>query len=626
MLSFESLPAEVVRLLNTPIDVEPTTQPPIELQYLAAARVAGCSQKLSSLKLLLEARLVSRGHPYVSPVNSGAALARYLFRRGDSRVLGLLIETLRARNGAGALSIASKAAGLIAHESRLPDDLVTELLKLAQDASQPEYIRLEAITSISEAAARTGSRVCLQFLKDRVNAARQELKIAAISGLIYAMSDEEFAELGASYWEEKTPKLVHNDTEASRQIAAIYGQLAARDPVRHASRAADALREPTGWISMTVLWGFRNTTPISAGLPEVMSDALARTIVEHESTVYGNLGLIRELALRAPRRFFEENWLRVWDKWMPDSRKELIDAALAAWELIIGEPVLQKRAVEMFEKLRGDSVFAVRRSAARALAEIDPRGLRQWCEDAIASGSINARRIAAYAAGWLPLDSDATLDNTLLRHFLKDDERSVREAAKRARDEARRRKWSAELMDLIRQPHKDPNERVLRGYAASRALANVGDDFDIDSISDMLGEKDMPPNVYFWLKQTRKSLEEQWKKTTGKWPEPWLPWKGTIEHVEGLLVSESEEYAGTFTLWRIEGFGGEASNWGGSAHLESRSGGLSLMFSSRPHLKLRIPGRKEATALIKEAGTSGTLLIGSGPYPSREMESVGGSG
>jgi hypothetical protein len=621
VLSFDKLPKEVVRLLTTPLDVDQSAGPPIELEHLAAARVAGCSQTLSSFELLLNAQMTSKGHPYVSPVNSGAALARHLFEGGDSRVLMLLIDVLRQRTGIGAVSIASKAAGLIARKFPLPTELVDALYDLAKDVAQPVYVRKEALESITEVAARTGHRESLQFLNEFGNASESELRDSAISGLIYALPDYEFFKLGASYWMERVPRLSPNDTESSRRVAAIYGQLAAREPTHHASRAAEAISEPTGWISAAVLWGFANTRRAARELPESMSAALARTILEHESIVYGNLGLIRGLALSAPRRFFQEDWHRVWEKWMPNSRKALVDAALEAWELIGGETVLQDRAVEIFERLRGDPVFAVRRSAARALAKIDPRALRQWCGDAIASGSINARRIAAYAAGWLPADSDATLDNDLLRHFLSDDERSVRESASRARNEARRRKWAVELIDLVRQPHADANERVLRCYAASRALANVGDDSDIEKLSEMLNEKEIAPNVHFWLKQTRKLLEEQWKKTTSEWPEPWLPWKGAIERLEGALISGSEEYVGTFTLWRREGFGQELTEWGGSVLLQSQSGGPKLMFSGGPRLTVRIPGRKEATAHITELGSSGTLLAGSGTYPTLGTDS-----
>jgi hypothetical protein len=93
----------------------------------------------------------------------------------------------------------------------------------------------------------------------------------------------------------------------------------------------------------------------------------------------------------------------------------------------------------------------------------------------------------------------------------------------------------------------------------------VGDDSVIQELSGLLAENDTPPNVYFWLKQTRKALKAKWEKTTRKWPDPWLPWEGRIERLEGDLIVGKTKQRAKFTLWRREGFRNDQPDWGGSA-------------------------------------------------------------
>jgi hypothetical protein len=170
-------------------------------------------------------------------------------------------------------------------------------------------------------------------------------------------------------------------------------------------------------------------------------------------------------------------------------------------------------------------------------------------------------------------------------------------------------------MALIQRPYADPNERVLRGYAASRALALVGDDSDVARLTSVIEADNLAPNVQYWLERTREALEKQWNETTGKWPEPWLPWEGKIENVTGTIISNDETIPAKFTLWLRRGFGEEYTAWGGSVDFEKVSAGLKLMFAGGRKVTLRIQGRRDAEALVSGAGTSGTILLGSGEYP-----------
>ena len=66
---------------------------------------------------------------------------------------------------------------------------------------------------------------------------------------------------------------------------------------------------------------------------------------------------------------------------------------------------------------------------------------------------------------------------------------------------------------------------VLAGIAPEADLATVGDDEDLRALDRLRRNPAYPPNVAYWFERTREELEQQWKKTTAEWPEPWRHWE-----------------------------------------------------------------------------------------------------
>jgi hypothetical protein len=196
------------------------------------------------------------------------------------------------------------------------------------------------------------------------------------------------------------------------------------------------------------------------------------------------------------------------------------------------------------------------------------------------------------------------------------DESSVRSTSEKAREALRFRSWSAELRKRVVALSPDPNEWVLRSYAASRALSHIGDDADIDELRALAAERTTPPNVAYWLSRTAEAIQESWKDRTAKWPGEWLPWQGALEQVDATLSLLNQSLDVRATLWLRRGDPGREPNaWGGVARVREGQG-YSLWFGGGTGgATLTIPGRNPVTVLLVATDGTKMVLRGNDQYP-----------
>jgi hypothetical protein len=283
-------------------------------------------------------------------------------------------------------------------------------------------------------------------------------------------------------------------------------------------------------------------------------------------------------------------------------------------------PSRREQAIELLRRLLQDGTFAVRRSAARSLSHVSETTLVDWCDEAYRSGAIHLRRLAIEAAAWLPIDSEASLDNDVVRRGRADAERSVRDAADRARRDMRRRAWARSLLADMTNGEHDDDRHVHKHYRTSKALVRVGDDDDLRTLNRLRRDPAFPPNVAYWFERTREELEKQWKKTTAEWPEPWRHWDAAIERVQGTLSVGGQDYGVDLHLWHRRGKGAEGiSGWGGAGRMTTDQ--ALLRSPSSDDVTLTVEGGQPARALIVNvthslgAGSAEVVLTGNGPYP-----------
>jgi hypothetical protein len=459
-----------------------------------------------------------------------------------------------------AQTIAVKAISLILGHEPGATGLRERLRDVAADDARQPYVRTEAIVGLLDGPS---SESMVDLFAALSREPDREFKRLAFCGLIMEGRLESYrseCELFAF-----APSANETDTSG----AYVAGMLAATEPGHYEGRATAFIERGSDWAIHGFVTGYRyeRTRPLERS--HEINRALVRKVLLNETEQRANPTFLSDLALIAPREFLSQRWEDVWYNWMPDSRVSIADAI----PLAASNDGITTRAEGLLELLILDDIFAVRRSAARALARLNMIGLANWCNQTLESRTISRRRIAAEAAGWLPVDSGETIDNEQLRIAARDPERTVRSASAKAREALRFRCWSAELRKRIVAPSPDPNEWVLGSYAASRALSHIGDDADIDELRALAAERSTPPNVAYWLSRTAEAIQESWKGRTAKWPGEWLPWQGALEQVDATLSLLNQSLNVRTTLWLRRGEAGrEPSAWGGVAWVREGQG------------------------------------------------------
>ena len=570
--------------------------------FMASARFAASSLHSDSLRLLLNSAPGTDGHPYRQPVRGAARLASWLWTRGETGVFKTLVEGLNSPSLVAQATAVTAISGILAREPGTPG-LREHLRRVAGARDRQSYVRTEAIAGLLHSQPDESTCELLATLLEEPD---PEFKRLGFCGLIMSGRLEPYrseCELFAF-----APSVSENDATA----AFVAGMLVATEPERYQTRAKLLVERGSDWTIHGFVTGYRYHGSGDVASSTEINKALVRRVLLNETEQRANPTFFADLALIAPQDFVDQRWEDVWYNWMPDSRVSIADAI----PLVARNPGLGSRAEDLLKLLILDDVFAVRRSAARAMAGLNAVGLSDWCDQALTSQSISRRRIAAETAGWLPIDSDETLDNEQLRSAARDPERTVRSASAKAREALRLRHWSNELRRRISVPSPDPNKWVREGYAASRALSHIGDDADIDELRALARDSGTPPNVAYWLSRTADAIQKAWNDRTSKWPGAWLPWQGALEQVDATLGLLDQTLSVRTTLWLRRGEPGREPNaWGGVAWVSAGQGYSLWVGDGSGAATLTIPGRTAVRVLL--VATDGTKMVftGNDHYP-----------
>ena len=75
------------------------------------------------------------------------------------------------------------------------------------------------------------------------------------------------------------------------------------------------------------------------------------------------------------------------------------------------------------------------------------------------------------------------------------------------------------------------------------------------------------PNARHWLAKVSEEINTNWKKVTGKWPEPWSHEQGTIEKLDGVIIlGNGTRLNAKLSLWcRYRSGPSDLGEWGGVA-------------------------------------------------------------
>jgi HEAT repeat protein len=573
--------------------------------YLASARVAASSGSILALKRLMHSNGLIDGHPLTVPVAGAVRQAVWLARQHRPQISELLIAGTAGPSPLTQI-VSARALGLLMGNAPI-EQARGPLNALAQNQSAMPYVRRAALVARAALKDEEPRGELRQLLVQSCEDPDASVRFAAVSALV------DMRALGHERRVIEGYALDESAEGNDRHRALLFGQLAAAEPKRYAARAARLIRNADGDTAHAVLDGYQQLQEDGAPLAKNIENAIVARIRRDESEVNADPPMFAALAVLAPDRLLTEPWERVWRRWMPQSRSvfaELVPTAAAR------APNRQNRADDLLHVLIGDPAFGVRRAASRSLGQLRPAALEVWCADAYASGSIHLRCLAMESASWLPIDSEQTLDNALIRVGLVDAERAVRDAAERSKVVMRRKAWARDLLFEIKAGAQDVERHMSAQYRLSTALVRVGDDDDLRELEAMASDVAYPPHVGYWLERTAEELSKQWKRTMEEWPEPWLQWEGAIERVRATVSAKGAHHTVDLHLWRRRAKGAEGfSGWGGAAPLSSGAD-MWQFAQAEDVISIQVENRKPARALVVGLNNKGIVLTGTGPYPS----------
>lgn len=396
----------------------------------------------------------------------------------------------------------------------------------------------------------------------------------------------------------------------------MLGLLAIEDSKRYSAALIDVVLNAEGDAVHQIL-GVVERNPKSKDLKDFVP-ALIQWIFNSQSQRSAETGAFHTLAVISPSLLSTTPWDDHWGRWMPHARAALADAI--GISDLSGDDV--GTALKLLRELLGDSSYAVRRAGAKAYAKLNSAALANICLEWSAHGNADLVQRAAEAAEWLGADNRLTIDNDILRLLMHHPEPSVRSATRRAAKSLRRRIWAKHCLDQILRPRLDANSWVGSGYRYGEALARLGDDDVSDALLTLARDDATPPNVRHWLSGVIKEINRNWKESVSDWPEPWLPWSGTLERMEGNVVIRGERKPATFSLWlRRRRDPSEHSGWGGAMSFDNTPHNFGFLLTGEPGFQIDIPGRTPADALFSATGTDDVwIFVGNGGYPEKAVQ------
>ena len=639
-LAVDPLPDAVLRLVRERLDVPRGGDDPTFLARIAAAEVCRSAATAAGFDALLNCGFTLAGHPLRSTAEAVGEVAAALSSRGEVWVSDRLLDACAQADPPHRRQLAVSGVAGLAGRGLLPRSAAVPVTKLAGDATLPAFARARLVWALGRVAATGPVPEAAPLLLSLAGAADvdEELRYRSLEALTRLGPWGHHEDLFASALDLTRAGGSFRPAAPERYRpwqGYLLAQLVREAPERFATAAADVVLKGTADVAHQLTLALdagRATGAPSAPATPVAPDGLAAAIVERIRGSQGrrlaDTSTFGILARLAPGRYVETKWEDDWNGWMPNARAALADGLQVAAGAA-GEGG-RRRALRLLEDLASDSSYAVRRSAARAFSRVDARALARLCGEWGRSGQTDLRRRAAEAAGWLPFDNDDTLDNETLRQLSTDPEPAVRSAAGAATVEARERAWAAHCLDRVNAARSDDGTRwVLSAFRYGQALSRLGDDEAIERLADLAGGADPPPppNVRHWLGRALKAVEKHWKKSVQEWPEPWLPWSGSLEEVDGTvsLAGATRPTRPTrLSLWlRRRRDPADAAGWGGAFPWDEHGGAFKAFFGGTldSPIRIEIPGRRPAEGLFSSTlSTNLIAFVGTGPYPDPAVE------
>lgn len=690
-LRWTTLPKALFALTEERFDAP--RQPPLDefLSRMGVQRLLASACTRPAFDALLRAGFTMDGDLMAATMRHLGEAAFWLQQEGDQEVLGDLIQQAlqapfaRQREAAaGALRILAERGCISVHH--LPD-----LLTLAQDNGLAAYSRAALVEAIGYLELDTENKVNVltflkeaferfsptQFPRDRVRneydlgwytaetlVKLQQWEVVRAELLNRLCLEDPSPVLNEEPRNKTSPELRIKDrnsldNRSSTVLGLLWRQQVALPDEPWSAVMTDILRYGPLRSTAPLLKQIKEAclegdTAIPPYARQMLGQALLDRIRERQSAARAEVSLFEPLAAISPYHLLTLDWKQLWQDWLPDARLFLAEA-IGTLTLDNLESNLSNRALEFLRGLMGDGTFAVRRAAFRALRAISPSTLWIICDDWVNNSEAQLRQQAAEAISWLPDEQTAEPESNAISqipewlHALSSDrEREVREATQRTVIERRKRQLANQYIvrveTAVHQARiserngttsvpsaRETNAALLTTYRYGRALIHVGQDDHLSRLRQLAEDPKVAPHIRHWLEELIGPLESNWTKVTQKWPQPWLPWEGDIEEIDGFVWVKDKQYRAHFSLSQRPADTSQGyAKWDGAILPRSRSTAPELLAAGeetaadlstftllmQDELKIIIPSRPPTRVYVTRSGTHEATFFGSNdPYP-----------
>jgi hypothetical protein len=570
----DPLPAKVRNWICETHDAKRTGDAENWVVRTSALRVARSAATEEAFHTLVSPGFTLDGIVLLDTVQALADTVLVLTEEESSRhkIAESLLHALYSSKTGPGHSAAVHALLALSRAGRLPASSHERLLAAAFEEGQEDFDQGRLLSTVISSGAPLSSshmdklerwaadrsdRVGESALESLIRINRLQLNGAIAQRLSIEEND------GVFRWRE--------DSQIMSKWAPFYiGLLYERSETLFLAPLLDVIRKGD-WQQAAQIYGIliRLASVDEHGLTTELRLAIVERLSKNISSTHAEMGLFLTAACVAPEEFTSREWQKELDEWFADARIAFAESLRRSMRKKISDKAI-RMGIKYLVRLAEDSQYGVRRSAFRALAEIDQSALYMMIHTWKGSLRHEARTWAAEAAGWITADfrdHDKVLE--LIEQLHLDVHKVVRNTIAKALTCRRQRMWAEMYLRRLEQLHKPSNAEMLAVWRYGWALARIGDDDTLDGLQRIRDDQERAPNLRHFAAILWKEAEKQWNETRKNWPDPIFPLKGRVETGAGTIIVDNKRWDVEYILWGEPAMHpDDYGRWGGNCQLK----------------------------------------------------------
>jgi len=615
-LRFPAIPGCVLELITKERDLYESEDTQDLVAHNGAVQFARSSGTQEAFDALANFGATYNGNTLLNLSEALVDVTLHRATQGDAQVVTKLVSnSLNASVAKRHREIAIDSLRSLAANNLLREDDAEGLLRLAADESLSEFSRcrvIEAVGLLNPALAESA----IPFLTELAIANDGDAGWRAVEALIRQQTfsdDPGVICQKLSLVKSSSGWQFTNDDPPTEWKTYLIGLLYKSDAEGFAFLVSRLLRDAKADAVFQLL---NSVEHHGVQTPPSVVDALVHRIYDRFNAGSVETILFDSLALLSMQRLVEEHWELKWADWLAEGRVAICNVLRYA---NVSEP-LRGRAFALLAELALDGVYAVRRTAYRAIAALDTGAMislwRLWAD----SSDVLLRKRAAEAIPWIPMFALSASEVSEVG-LACDNERSVRDIAVESFAHRWERHWAGEYLELVTKATQPADAEMFAAYRYGRALTVLGDDDTVQQLKLHLRDSSLPANIRHWIQGLIKKIDKQWNKVSREWPEPWFNLSGVVEEVDGeLILDNGRALDCSFSLWRMSRTSpSKLGKWGAVIRLLTEFNWGELWNVSTAEIKISGRNSAEVGVGIQTASSNNahSLMIVSGrsEYP-----------